>query len=460
MKKRKPIYNRSLDFRDPPQTRVAKLVQTEEASILTDWVRQYIGVAEKPSAGSGVYLLQDRILLTQAYLNLVGYDLYDEVERDPHVHAVLLARKMGVAGLDWFVDPATDSSEDQKVAEFVEEKLRLIPSFTADMIELLDGVGKGFAVSEILWAVNPKGEVIIEDIMNRPQRRFQFDATTRELKLRKMGNAFLGDPLPPQKFIVHRGSQKYEDPFGDALDQRLYWMWLFKRNVMKFWMSHNEMGAGVIPLVQHPASAGDTLKAEAMSIAQQLRNGSFGRIPSNFSVVWAEASGKGQTSDTYEKFVRFANDEISKAVLGQTLTTEGSSSTGKGSRALGQVHASVKHDVIIYDAHSLADTLNSSLIKWLVDWNFNVEQYPKFTFDTDEAIDTAAQSTMVAALVQAGFTPTREWVETTFNIELVEEEPPKAVPVSPFAPKPVPDPDTEPGAVPAPKPNDGVQNEQ
>ena len=161
---------------------------TETASILTDYIRQYVGVAEQvASPASGVFMNFDRILNRQSYEDLAWFDLYDEVERDPHVLAVSSTFKMAVASLEWDVTPYEDngdvSSKDQKIADFVKDNLLSFENFTQDMYELLDGIGKGFAVSEIIWSVGK--ETRIERLMNRPQRRFQFDAATRALKLRR-----------------------------------------------------------------------------------------------------------------------------------------------------------------------------------------------------------------------------------------------------------------------------------
>ena len=432
----------------------AKLMRDEVAGILGDIIRQYVGAASPfATTQSGVFMNADRVLLTQSYLELYGYDLYDEVERDPHISAVLMTRRLAVAGLEWFVQPS--DSKDAKATEmasWVEEELHEIPSFTQDMVQLLDATGKGFAVSEILWDIDPEdGRIVPTDVMNRPQRRFQFDAVSRELKLKRLDAPFYGVPLPKRKFIIHRNSQLYENPFGDPIDQRLYWLWLFKRNITRFWMQFCEQSAAPVPIVSHPANANAALKAEALSVAQQIRNGGYGRIPSTFTIVWAEAKSSESAGKSYDLFLRWANDEISKCVLGQILTTEASGHSGTGSRALGGVHQTVRQDIMEFDAHSIEDTLNATLVKWMIDWNFaDVKKYPRFQFKLEAPTDLSQIADSVMKLKQAGYKLPVDRLSEMIGTEIMETEP--IAPPNPFGggnepPKKPDDPNAEPTPV-------------
>jgi len=402
---------------------LADVMQRETATILSDYIRQYVGQMSlaNPQPGSGIFYNWDRVLRTQSYQELFWFDLYDEVERDPHVSAVMRTLKLATASLDWRVAPADESARQKAIAAFVEDVLRKMESFTQDLYELMDAEGKGFAVSEVIWQVGY--DVRPMRLMNRPQRRFQFDAVTREPRLRTMENPYYGEPLPERKFIVHRVSSKYENPFGDALDQSLYWMWLFKHTVLKFWMNHLETRTGPIAIVKHPDSANATLKAEASAIAKSIRQSAYGRLPKSMELQFAEASGSQQTSGSYQSFVDVCNNEMTKCVLGQVLTTEGSAG-GSGSRALGEVHSDVLRLRAKYSAKALAATLNTSLIRWIVDANYgNVDLYPRFEFVTEDPTDRKEEVEIINTLKSAGYKAKREWVEERIQIELDEPEP-------------------------------------
>lgn len=394
----------------------------ETASIMTDYIRQYVGIATNtPQPGSGIFINWDRVLRTQSYQELAWFDLYDEVERDPHVSAIMRTLKLGVASRLWDVVPSGDSGREKAIADFVKECLLGMESFTQDLYELLDAEGKGFSVSEVIWKVGYDSRPVC--LMHRPQRRFQFDAKTRELRLRTIEEPYYGELLPARKFIVHRVSAKYENPFGDALDQSLYWMWLFKKTVQKFWMTHLEVAMAPVPIAKVQPTATDDLKREADDLVAKIRRGAAGRISSSIELIWAEAKTSQQTADSYEKFVDMCNAEMTKCVLGQTLTTEGSAKGGSGSRALGEVHGDVLAMRTMFSSLALEATLNGSLIKWIVDANYGqVDAYPKFRFLESNTTGRKEEALIVKTLSDAGYKVTQEWVEEKFQVELEEKK--------------------------------------
>lgn len=428
----------------PEYGELVSIMQDETASILTDYIRQYVGiVSTTPEPGQGIFINWDRVLRSQIYQELAWYELYQEVERDPHVAAIINSAKLNVAGMKWDIGGHLEAGEkkpsgrNQAIADFVKHTLSDIGYFPQHLFNLMDGLGKGFAVSEILWKITPEA-VTIGNIINRPQRRFQFDVVDRSLKLRQIQQPYYGLPLPDKKFIVHRCSTQWENPFGDALDQSIYWMWLFKKTVIKFWMQHLQVGASSIPIVKHPTSADANLKAEALDIAKMIRNGAYGRIPNNFEIIWAEAKNAISNAEAYERFVRTCNDEISKCVNGQTLTAEASSSVGSGSRALGEVHQVTQNARDVFRAEGLASTLNQTLVKWLVDFNFaNVEGYPQFRFDLEDPEDLKSEATIVKTLSDAGFDFDEEELSEKFNYTLMKKVPKPAPIIAPTESKPI-----------------------
>ncbi len=423
----------------PEYGELIRIMQDEAASDVTDYIRRWVGAVnlQTPAPGQGIYLNPDRVGQTQTYQELFWFDLYAEVERDPHIKAVLDSARLNVAGMKWDItahlNPGEEepSQRNQAVADATKHALEGTGHFPQHLFNLMGALGLGFSVSEIIWEVK-NNEVIPKNLLNRPPRRFQFDAVNRTLRLRSIQNPYYGDPLPDKKFIVHRVSNQWENPFGDAMDQSLYWMWLFKRTVLKFWMQHEQVAAAPVPIVQHPASANKELKSEALSIAQMIRNGAYGRIPDNFEILWAESKNAMAAGESYQMFIRTMNDEISKCVNGQTLTAEASSMVGTGSRALGAVHQVTQNQRDVFRAETLAATLNSTLIKWYVDFNFgNVEGYPVFRFDNEESEDLQKESVIVKNLSDAGYDFDETELSQTFNYTITKKQPLKLNPAQP-----------------------------
>ena len=131
-------------------------------------------------------------------------ELFEEMEeKDPHLFSQLQTRKNAVTGLDYEIIPFdSDDPRDKEIAEFVEAQLGGIEGFEDIMLDLLDAIGKGFAVSEIMWSYD-EGHVVVGDIRSRHQKRFFWDSVDDSFKVRTQ-EAPEGIELPKNKFIVHK----------------------------------------------------------------------------------------------------------------------------------------------------------------------------------------------------------------------------------------------------------------
>ena len=411
---------------------VSQMMMDETTSVLSDYIIQIIGQVND----NAIFINQDLIQKSQNYQGLVQYDLYAEVGRDPHISSIINTLKIMISCLEWEVKPFSESSRDKAIADYIRDCFEGLDNFSQDMYELNDAIFMGFSCSEVIYKVN--WQVSVDKIMNRPQRRIQFDATTREPKLRSRDNPFYGNKLPENKIIVHRTSSMHENPFGDALAQNIYWMWLFKRLVLKYWATHLEHGVAPVPIVKHPPGGTGKLKDEAMDIARHIRQAAFGRMPNTMELIFAEAKNMSQAGMSYKDFLEFCDDQATKAILGQVLTTEGGGRSGAGSRALGDVHMDVLQSRIIFYANALACTLTSTLVKWLTDYNFSsIEGYPKFKFVTKKAIDRKTEAEIIKILHDAGKEVENTYVEDVLEIPLQEitDVPAPVIPEVPGAEK-------------------------
>jgi hypothetical protein len=70
-----------------------QVMELETSNILTDYLIQVIGDVNNNS----IILNQDRVAKTQFYKELIQFDLYAEVQHDPHVSSVLNTLKIMIA---------------------------------------------------------------------------------------------------------------------------------------------------------------------------------------------------------------------------------------------------------------------------------------------------------------------------------------------------------------------------
>ncbi len=111
--------------------------------------------------------------------------------------------------------------------------------------------------------------------------------------------------------------------------------------------------------------------------------------------------------------------EMSKAVLGQTLTTE---QGARGSQALGRVHDNVRRDLLEADAKAIAAVLKRDILAPLVRMNFGPDaMVPTFQFMTEDAQDMSAFFLSVLNLQTAGVRVPQKWVRDELGIPEPED---------------------------------------
>lgn len=309
---------------------------------------------------SGLLRPQDDTLISRGGAR--GYKVYDEVVRDCHAYAVVQKRKMAVVAREWRVDPASEDARDKRAAEVVREQLAAIP-FDRICLDLLDALLKGFAVGEVMWEPRD-GQMVVADILARDQRRFVFDAEGR-LRLLTWESMVHGEPVPERKFIVHRFQASRSNPYGLGLGNKIFWPVWFKREGIKFWLVFLEKFGSPTVVGKHAQGANEQAIDKLLEVIQQVSQETGIVVPDTTTVELLEASRQGG-SDAYERMVRWCDEQMSEAVLGETLSTN----IGQvGSRAASETHNDVRGELTDADCDLLSDTLNETLCRWITELN-------------------------------------------------------------------------------------------
>ena len=302
-------------------------------------------------------------------------ELFSEMEeKDAHLFSCLQTRKLSVAGLDWDIEQAGPEG----TASFLKAAIGGIANFEESLLDLLDAVGKGFAVSEIIWRMDG-GRVIPCALRKRPQKRFTFltgGGVSEAPRLLTDAEPVWGVALPPDKFVVHAYRAGADVPERGGLLRVLSWIYLFKNYALKDWVSFCEVFGMPLRLGIYSPSASKEDRDALVDAVTQLGSDAAGIISESTRIEFVEAAKNG--SAPYRELIELLNREISKAVLGQTLTTDVGAG---GSYAAGIVHDGVRSDIMRADARALERTINRDLIRPLVLYNFGPgESVPRFRF--------------------------------------------------------------------------------
>lgn len=304
--------------------------------------------------------------------------------------------------------------------------------FERDLAELLDAIPYGLSVSEVIWGeyegrlqgtgnrLQQKGDrlqvtgnrlqqgqdpVLTETchlspvtssspwlfpvaLRSRHPRRFVFD-TAGGLKLLTPAEPLVGEDLPPHKFLVFAPYGRCEDPYGLPALRSVWWLAYFKRQVLRFWVMFAEKFGTPTTVLKHPLGATEREKAAYRRIIGSIQQETGLIVPEGVELALLEAQRSG-TVQTYSDLLRFCNEEMSKALVGQTLTAE---ATERGARSLGEVHLAVRQDIVRQDAQALEALINGQLVRWIVDLNFPPAQrrYPRWQLSPPQQDDLALQ---------------------------------------------------------------------
>lgn len=315
---------------------------------------------------NGLFVNTDETLKNRAGSD--GLKLYDDIEKDTHASAVLQKRKLAVLARDWEIVPASDAPDDVQAAEFIDECLKNLP-FDQICMDLLDAILKGYAVSEILWdIVGDKIRPIA--ILSREPRRFLFDEKTR-LRLLTIENRTVGEVMPANKFIVHRYGGKAGNPYGRGIGSKLYWPVFFKRKGIAFWLVFCEKFGSPTAIGTYTPGMPESEQDKLLRVISDIAQNTAVVVPQGCDVRFLEAVRGGVT--TYEQLCRYMDEQISEAVLGETLSTNVGDA---GSYAAAETHNGVREEISCADADLLSDTLKRDLFRPIVEFNFPTAQVP------------------------------------------------------------------------------------
>jgi phage gp29-like protein len=348
-------------------------------------------------------------------------ELFEEMEeKDAHLGAVLQTRKLAVTGLDWEVLPASDGAEDRKAADFVREALSWVDGLDDAMMEMLDALGKGFSVSEIMWEL-AGDSVWVSDIRWRHPKRFTFRSPEGVLDVPRLltdEEPLWGEGLVAGKYVFHRYKGRSGATARGGLLRPCAWMYLFKNYAVKDWVIFAERYAMPLRLGKYQPGASDDERRVLRNAVFNLGSDAAAVISDSTVIELLEQQSRGGSVEAYEKLSAFCNAAMSKAVLGHAASAE--STPGRlGSETEAR---EVRRDLLRADARALERTIKLQLVRPLVAYNFGPDRdLPAFRFVRDEAEDLEKLARVYREAQGMGLAIGARHVHERFGIPVPEE---------------------------------------
>lgn len=164
-----------------------------------------------------------------------------------------------------------------------------------------------------------------------------------------------------------------------------------KKNMLAFWDTFGE----IFGMPMRIARTTSRDKAEINRLDQMLRQAgaSLSMIAGPETEIEFVESAKGDSFNVYDRRIDRANSELSKLIIGQTMTIEDGSSLSQS-----QTHLEVFQNLVETDCDMLRDLVNNQLLPRMVQHGFPVKG---LRFDWDYSVDytpeqQVAYETMIA----------------------------------------------------------------
>lgn len=400
--------------------------------------------------------------------NMTAYlTLAEEMEeRDPHYASVLGTRKLGVSGTAPSVVSASDDAHNTAIADHVEDAIVNAPVFEGLVLDLMDGVAKGFSNVEIIWD-RQANEWRPERYEFRPQRHFVFDLDTLSTPLLRSITTPLGEPLQPFKWLVHKPKIRSGIPIRVGLARTVAISYAAKRYTVADWLAFMDVFGMPIRIGRYPSNMSDR-KGELLRAIRAIGSDAAGVIPKEMDLELVQTKGGSGGDTLFQASAEYWDKQTSKLVLGQTMTSDDGASLAQS-----KTHERVRFDIRKADARAVVATINRDLIRPFVILNYGEQdRYPTIKLATEEPEDVKALLEATRVFVNLGgkvqMTELRDrlgFAEPDADAELLQPESvvdanasPPAVAQPPAPPQAGPTPDKTPGSGALSPPGTAEQN--
>lgn len=372
--------------------------------------------------------------------NLVAqWMLMDLMEQTwPRLNKNLNEIKDGAKALNRIVKPYADKDEkptDEAVrrAKIVDKLLRtmrpnrkkLERDLDDTIYDVLDALGKGLELSEILWEeerrpVNiagtttnlwcpratrwvhpryygyPSGTAAEEELMLNSREIAQ---TNPEFQ----GSSSLWLPIPDDQFILSIIQQKSGHPINGSLLRILGFLWAASNFTWEWFLNFAQIfGAPIRWATYDPATSTAGTVQLIMDMLAQMGSFGYAAFPAGTQLELKEAVKSAQ--DNPQKALLDAADLICDLmIIGQTLTSQSSrgGEGGGGNRALGQVHQDIRLERIQKAGNTAAKTISETFIRAICRLNFGDDsECPELIVVTKANKDLVAQAQRYQLLLQ------------------------------------------------------------
>jgi phage gp29-like protein len=213
--------------------------------------------------------------------------------------------------------------------------------------------------------------------------------------------------LVENRHLVHRGHllTHIPDAWGGPFRAALFW-WLFATMDRDWWIRFlDRFGA---PFIVGRYDTNDTGSKSTLVKAFSAATRLFGLVVSKETDIAVHAVSTSSHGEAFEKMQLFANAELSKLILGQSMTTTAQAGGLGGSQA--GVQENVQASIEAWDLTVLAESVNSEIVGPFLRLN-GLTGRAVMQVATDTSAELLNRTKFLEVATKAGLEPTDEAIE-------------------------------------------------
>lgn len=356
------------------------LVEVTDDSILVTEAPKKLQEApplnELGTTGSSVWTRYMREEYNPELRGWLGLQKYDRMRRsDGQIRGTLRLIKTPVLAARWYIEAASDSRRDQRIAEHVWNCLTKWmsvswPQLLTEMLLMLDF---GYYMFEKVYTFRDN-KVIWQKLAPRhPLDVIEWDydrhGGPNRVRMYAPDNSAEGVWIPIDKLTVFTFDKEGGDMEGISILRSAYKHWYFKENLYKIDAIQKERHGIGVPVIKLPPNFSPADRALADEMGRNLRTNEKAHItlPPNWDIVMLKL--EGQPVDAMVS-IEHHDLMIARNVLGQFINA----STGNTQEEQQQLFLKATRFI----ADIIRDAFNKWAIPQLVDYNWaNVDEYPE-----------------------------------------------------------------------------------
>lgn len=328
-----------------------------------------------------------------------------------HLQGRFADRKRAVLGDTLNLNPFDKKSAEDKAAVDLCWPMTHHPDWLAACNHLLDAGLYPVAVVEKVFRPSTVAGQAYELARLIPVPHELLDFTLGRMRIKDTDD--IGRPLstyhePDQfRYIVHRGHLlTTPDSWGGPLRSLVFW-WLLSTQGREWWGRFLDRYGS--PFVVGKYDTNDDASRGVLMTAFAYATKVGGLVVSKETEIEIKQAASSDAGSAFEKFHSICNEEMSKLILGQTLSSD-AKSTGMGS-GVANAQDGVRQDIRQFDAKLLGATFTTQLAAQLMMINGKKGRPPIFAWGAVSPAELASIATFLTSLVGAGLEVADEGIE-------------------------------------------------